>query len=445
MQLVLLGTSHQTASVDVREKLSFTEHQLLPALGRLLDQPGILEGVILSTCNRTEIYAVAADPESARAMLTAWWCAEKRVTSETLDAYGYFYAHEDVIRHLHRVAAGVDSLIVGEGQILAQVKSALATAQQYDAAGQYLEALFQQAIKVGKAVRSETNIGRGSVSVSSAAVEVASAHLGDLNEKIVLIYGAGKMSSHTIKALLGRGAKHVYIVNRTLERAQETAARLGGEALSLDGGRMLHAVADVIICCTSAPHDLISPSHSPAVPGKTRLLIDIAVPRNIDPALAEMPGVRVIDLDGLEAVAKHNREERANQIIDAEVLIERQVRDFISRLASFEVVPTIQAFTEHLDALAEDEVENFLDRHSALLARDPRAALERFAHQLISRVVHPPVARLKTFGAGEQTSHAAGLARLFDLEVEDATQRYLRKRLPQWQRARSLAGESLVD
>ncbi len=445
MQLVLLGTSHQTASVDVREKLTFTDHQMLPALGRLLDQPGILEGVILSTCNRTEIYAVAADPESARATLAAWWCAEKRTSIETLNAYGYFYSHEDVIRHLHRVAAGVDSLIVGEGQILAQVKAALAAAQQNDAAGQYLEALFQQAIKVGKAVRSETNIGRGSVSVSSAAVEVASEHLGDLNEKIVLIYGAGKMSSHTIKCLLGRGAKHVYIVNRTLERAQETAARLGGEALSMDAGRMLHAVADVIICCTSAPHYLINPANYPAVPGKTRLLIDIAVPRNIDPALAEVRGVRVIDLDGLEAVAKHNREERANQIIDAEVLIERQVREFISRLASFEVVPTIQAFTEHLENLAADEVELFLERHVGLMARDPRAALERFAHHLIGRVVHPPVARLKTFDSEEQTTHAAGLARLFDLEVEDATQRYLRKRLPQWERARSLAGDSLVD
>jgi glutamyl-tRNA reductase len=253
------------------------------------------------------------------------------------------------------------------------------------------------------------------------------------------------MSSHTIKCLLQRGAKHVYVVNRTLERAQEAAARLGGEALSMEQGRMLHAVADVIICCTSAPHYLIGPANYPAVPGKSRLLIDIAVPRNIDPALAETPGVHVIDLDGLEAVARHNREERATMIIDAEVMIERQVKDSVARLASFEVAPTIQAFTQHLEGLAADEVENFLERHASLMLRDPRAALERFAHHMIGRVIHPPVARLKTFDADEQTAHAASLARLFDLEVEDATQRYLRKRIPQWERARSLAGEPVVD
>ena len=445
MHVVLLGTSHQTARVDIREKLSFSERQVPGALARLLDCPGILEAVILSTCNRTELYAVTPDPEQARDVLREFWCREKHVDIELLDAYGYFYVHEDAIRHLHRVAAGVDSLIVGEGQILAQVKGALAESQQVDAAGQYLESLFQQAIKVGKCVRNETNIGRGSVSVSSAAVEVAAEHLGDLQERIVLIYGAGKMSSHTIKALLTRGAKHVYIVNRTFERAQEAAKRLGCEALSLDDGRMLHAVADVIICCTSAPHYLLHPGNYPAVPGRSRLLIDIAVPRNIDPALAEMPGVRVIDLDGLEAVARHNREERANLIIDAEVLIERQVRDFISRLASFQVVPTIQAFTEHLEHLAADEIANFMERHTGLMQRDPRAALERFAHHLVGRITHPPVARLKTLDGQEQTSHAAALARLFDLEVEDATQRYLRKRLPQCQRVRSLLEDALLD
>jgi glutamyl-tRNA reductase len=441
MQLVLLGTSHQTASVEIREKLSFSERQAQAALARVLACPGITEAVILSTCNRTEIYAVAQAPESAREALTAFWCGQKGVSPDILAAYGYYYVHEDAIRHLHRVAAGVDSLIVGEGQILAQVKGALAEAQAVDAAGQYLEALFQQAIKVGKGVRTETNIGRGSVSVSSAAVEVAATHLGDLRDRIVLIYGAGKMSSHTIKALFGRGAKHVYIVNRTLERAREAAVRLGGEALSLDEGRLLHAVADVIICCTSAPHYLLHPGNYPAVPGRQRLLIDIAVPRNIDPSLADMPGVRVIDLDGLEAVARHNREERAHQIIDAEVLIERHVSEFISRLASFQVVPTIQAFTEHLEGLVSDELASFAERHAGLLQRDPRAALERFAHHLIGRVIHPPVARLKTLDADDQTSHAAALARLFDLEVEDATQRYLRKRNPAWRQL----GESVLD
>ncbi|MEB3197378.1 MAG: glutamyl-tRNA reductase [Candidatus Sericytochromatia bacterium] len=445
MQLVLLGTSHQTASVDIREKLSFTDRQAEAALARLLGCTGILEGVILSTCNRTEIYAVTPDPDAARATLREFWCREKRVEQGLLDAYGYFYVHEDAIRHLHRVAAGIDSLIVGEGQILAQVKAALSESQRLDAAGQYLEALFQQAIKVGKGVRTETNIGRGSVSVSSAAVDMAAAKLGDLQDRIVLIYGAGKMSSHTIKALTQRGAQHVYIVNRTFERAQEAARRLGCEALSLEDGRMLHAVADVIICCTSAPHYLLGPNNYPAVPGRARMLIDIAVPRNIDPALAEVPGVTLIDLDGLEAVARHNREERANLIIDAEVLIEAQVKDFISRLASFQVVPTIQAFTEHFERLAADEISIFLERQPGLLHRDPRAALERFAHHLLGRLTHPPVARLKTLDTNERTSHAAALARLFDLEVEDATQRYLRKRIPQRDKARSNAGESLID
>ncbi|MEB3284007.1 MAG: glutamyl-tRNA reductase [Candidatus Sericytochromatia bacterium] len=445
MHVVLLGTSHQTASVEIREKLSFSDRHVSGAVLRMLELPGILEGVILSTCNRTELYAVTPDPERAREVLSEFWRTEKQVDPALLVEYGYFYVHEEAIRHLHRVATGIDSLIVGEGQILAQVKAALAESQQVDAAGQYLESLFQQAIRVGKRVRSETNIGRGSVSVSSAAVEVAAEYLGDLQARIVLIYGAGKMSSHTIKALIGRGAKHVYIVNRTFERAQEAARRLGCEALSLEDGRMLHAVADVIICCTSAPHYLLHPGNYPAVPGRSRLLIDIAVPRNIDPALAEMSGVRVIDLDGLEAVARHNREERANLIVDAELMIEHQVRDFIARLASFEVVPTIQSFHEHLERTAAEEMVSFFERHQNLLQRDPRAAIERFAHQLMGRVSHLPVARLKNLDGVEQTGHAAALARLFDLEVEDATQRYLRKRLPQSQRVRPLLEDALLD
>jgi glutamyl-tRNA reductase len=442
MHVVVLGTSHQAASVDVREKLSFSERQVIPALGRLLAQPGIMEAAILSTCNRTEIYAVAEDVEAARETLGRFWQAEKHFPDDMLGAYAYFYAQEDALRHLHRVTAGLDSLIVGEGQILAQVKAALAISQQCDAAGQYLEMLFQQAIKAGKQVRTETNIGRGSVSVSSAAVEVACKQLGDLRDRIVLIYGAGKMSSHTIKALFQRGARHVYIVNRTLERAQEAASRLGGEAVSMEAGRMLHAVADVIICCTSAPHYLIGPENYPRVPGnRQRLLIDIAVPRNIDPALAGMPGVHVIDLDGLEAVARSNRQERESQIIDAEVMIDKNLDDFMSRLASFQTVPTIQAFTGHMEAVANDELADFLERHAGLLERDPRAALERFKQLLVGRLMHPPIVRLKTLDHDEQVGHAAALARLFDLEVEDATQRYLRKRLPQREKALQ-AGEA---
>lgn len=441
MHVVVLGCSHQTASVEIREKLSFSERQVIPALGRLLESPLVLEGVILSTCNRTEIYALVTDPDAARDVVADFWCAEKKVSREFLGEYGYFYVHEDAMRHLHRVTAGIDSLIVGESQILAQVKAALAASSQVDAAGKFLTTLFQQAIKVGKQIRTVTNIGRGSVSVSSAAVEVATKRLGDLNDKIVLIYGAGKMSAHTIKALFQRGAQHVYIVNRTLERAQETAARLGGEAIDMEVGRMLHAVADVIIVCTSAPHYLIRPDNYPVVPGKERLLIDISVPRNVDPALDGMPGIHVVDLDGLEAVARSNREERANQIIDAEVLIEDHLKEYASRLASFQVVPTIQAFNAHVETSVADELADFLERHAALLERDPKAALERFAHALTGKLTHAPVANLKALDPDEQTAHAGALADLFGLEVEDATQQYLRKRLPQREKARQMAGE----
>jgi glutamyl-tRNA reductase len=428
MHIVVLGISHQTASVEIREKLSFSERQLIPALGRLLTDPTMLEGVILSTCNRTEIYALTTDPEGAKESLREFWRSEKQRAQVSFESYSYYHTDEDALRHLHRVTSGLDSLIVGEGQILAQVKAGLAAAQQCDAAGQFLLTAFQQAIKAGKQVRTETHIGRGSVSVSSAAVEVAVKHLGDLQDKIVLIYGAGKMSAHTIKALLQRGAQHVYIVNRTLERAQETASRIGGEALSMEEGRMLHAAADVIICCTSAPHYLLKRDNYPVVPGKKRLLIDIAVPRNIDPALDALPGVAVIDLDGLEAVAKHNRDERVNQIVDAEVMIEAHLKDYMSRLASFQTVPTIHAFTTHMEDVAADELASFLARHAGLLERDPKAALERFARQLTGRVMHLPVVRLRQLDPDEQTQHAGAIARLYDLKVECATERYLRKR-----------------
>lgn len=432
MRILMCGLDHASAGLAVRERFAFGDAALDAALAALAAQPDVLEAAVLSTCNRTELYAVVTSEEAGRAALLDFALTAGGEAARHLR----FRVEAAAVEHLFRVAAGLESQILGEGQILAQVKAALAISQQCDAAGQYLEMLFQQAIKAGKQVRTETNIGRGSVSVSSAAVEVACKQLGDLRDRIVLIYGAGKMSSHTIKALFQRGARHVYIVNRTLERAQEAANRLGGEAVSMEAGRMLHAVADVIICCTSAPHYLIGPENYPRVPGnRQRLLIDIAVPRNIDPALAEMPGVHVIDLDGLEAVARSNRAERESQIIDAEVMIEKNLADFTSRLASFQTVPTIQAFTGAMEALATDELEDFLERNGGLLERDPRAALERFKQLLVARLMHPPIVRLKTLDADEQVGHAAALARLFDLEVEDATQRYLRKRLPQREKA----------
>lgn len=441
MHVVVLGCSHQTASVEIREKVSFQERQLVPALGRLLEHPLILEAVILSTCNRTEIYALTTDVEGARDVLGAFWMTERKFPLEVLSEYSYFYVHEDAMRHLHRVTAGIDSLIVGESQILAQVKGALAASQLCEASGKFLSTLVQQAIKVGKQVRTETNIGRGSVSVSSAAVEVAVKRLGDLKDKICLVYGAGKMGEHTVKALLQRGAQHVYIVNRTIERAREAAERLGGEAIDLEVGRMLHAVADVIVVCTSAPGYLIRPDNYPVVPGKARLLIDISVPRNVDPALDGMPGIHVVDLDGLEAVARTNRAERQNQIVDAERLIDTHLEAYMARLVSFQVVPTIQAFSAHLESEAATELADFFERHGALLERDPKAALERFAHSLVGRMMHPPLVRLKALEAEEQTAHAEAIATLFGLEVEDATQQYLRKRRPALDKARQMAEE----
>lgn len=435
MKVLVLGVSHLTASVDIRERLSFTERQALAALGKLLRDPAFLEGVVLSTCNRTEIYVLAAEGADAEVALKGFWASEKRLDLATIHPYLYCYSGDDAVRHLLRVTAGLDSLIVGEGQILAQVKAALSQAQAVDAAGQYLEALFQQAIKAGKHVRTTTDLGRGSVSVSSAAVELATRHFGSLDDRIVLIYGAGKMSAHTVRALFQRGARHVYIVNRTLERAQEVASRLGGEAIDLEKGAMLHAVADVVICCTSAPHHLISPANYPRVPGRERLLIDIAVPRNIDPALDGAPGVRVVDLDGLEAVAKRNREARSGAIVDAELLVENHLRELASKLATFQAVPTIHAFQAKLVSAVEEASDEFLAQHGPLLERDPAAGLARFAAALVGRLGHEPIARLKALSPNEQMGHAAALAQLFGLEVEDPTERYLRKRLPERQRA----------
>lgn len=435
MHVVLLGISHQTASVDIREKLSFSEQQIPVLLSRMLGCPGVLEAVVLSTCNRTEIYALVPQLDMARPALINFWAAERGFDAVTLRDHSYFHADEDAIKHLHRVTAGVDSLIVGESQILAQVKAALSTSQEVDASGKFLDALFQQAIKTGKQIRTETSIDRGSVSVSSAAVEVASDTLGSLTDKIVLVYGAGKMSAHTIKAMRQKGAERIYIANRTFERAREAACTLGGEAVTMETARALHEEADVIIACTSSPAYILTRESFAPASGKPRLLIDIAVPRNIDPALAATPGVRIIDLDGLETVAASNREARAKQIVDAEVLIEENLAAFMSRMASFQMVPTIQSFREQMSTLATDEVSEFLAKNQALLERDPRAALERFAHALMGRVMHSPIVNLKSLDLEEQAPHAEALARLFGLEVEDATETYLKKRLPERRKA----------
>ena len=331
MPLFATGLNHTTATISLRERLAVREAEVPEVMAALRDQPGVEEVVLISTCNRVEIYAAGPEPQSVLPYLDSRFGLGPDVSKL------YRHVGDEAARHLFRVVSGLDSMVLGETEIFGQVKTAYAKAQEVGATARTLNKLFQHAFRVGKHVRTSTHIQQGATSVGGAAVELAEKIFGELRDSTVMILGAGEMSRRTAQSLQSRGARSVIVANRTHERAVELAAEMGGRAVHYDAWPEEVKIVDVIISSTSAPHHVITPDHVRAAlrrrQGRPLFLIDIAVPRDIDPACGEFDDVYLYNVDHLEGMASEARARREKEILRCEKIIDGEVTTISRQLA----------------------------------------------------------------------------------------------------------------
>ncbi len=424
MHIVVVGLNHKVAPVEVRERLAFTKTALEEALARLRPSDGSCpyapEGVILSTCNRLEVYVLAPSLADGQRAVCRFLEDCHGEPQETFRPYLYTYADEDAVAHLFSVAAGLDSMVLGESQILGQVTEAMERALAYGAAGKVLAALFRHAVETGKRARTETAIGRGATSVSHVAVELAQKIFGDLSACHVLLVGAGEMAELAARALVAYGAGSLSILNRTRERAERLAAEFGARALGWE--RLEEALwwADIIIASTGAPHAIFRPENVGRALFMRRnrplFFIDIAVPRNVDPEVARLEGVYLYDIDDLRAVVEASLAERRREVPKVEAIVAEQQREFMAWFRSLDVVPLIVQLREQAERVGQAELERALRRLEGLSDRE-RKVVEMMAHRIVNKILHRPIVRLKERAAEREGYQYAEVIRdLFGLD-----------------------------
>ncbi len=399
MALIVAGVSHHTAPIGVRERLAVPATEARDVLAAIRNRSGAHEAVILSTCNRTEVYAVEGDGDATPAV---WSVLTERLGEPALP-YGAVRRDRDAVAHLYRVASGLDSMILGEPQIQGQVRDAWEVSRAES--GVILNRLFQSALLVASRVRTETAVGRGAASVSSAAVQLAKKIFGALTGRHAMIIGAGDMAEVALKCLLDEGVRAAVVANRTLARAEELALRYGAVALHYDDcWTRLHEV-DVLICSTAAPHTVVKREQVlPAlgVRGDRPLcILDIALPRDVDPAVGRLENVFLYDLDDLRAVADANLERRRQELPSAEQVIEQEVETYWKWRTGLVAVPVLKAFRDHMDHLREEEVAHLMRRLAHLPPGD-REAVEHFSRALMNKMLHEPTVRLRAAAANGQ-------------------------------------------
>jgi len=419
---IVIGLNHRTAPVEVREKLSFSNEQAREFLLKLRSKPGVSAVVLLSTCNRTEFYMYFTK-EIARTAVIEALCRRAGLEFSELKRYLYVYTENDCVRHLFRVAAGLDSMVLGETQVLGQVKDAYQLALQTGTTGSYFNALFQQAIAVGKRVRTETGIDQNPVSVSYAAVELAKQNLGSIEGRKVLVVGAGKMSELTVKHLVANGVSGVIVSNRSFDRAEELASRFGGRAVHFGELYRCMEEADIVISCTGATHYVIHAREMAEVMarrgGAKIFMIDIAVPRDIEPEVGTLPGVALFDIDALKEVVDGNLAERRRIAAEAEKIIEEEVESFRRRQAEQAVIPTVVALKKLGDEIKQNELRRAFNRLGDLTEYE-RKVITSLANSIANQLLHEPVRRLKDLALTSQgLVYAEAIQELFKLDVKE--------------------------
>ena len=425
MPVVVVGLNHNSAPVDLLEQLAVPDDDLPKALHQLLTYQHVLEGAVLSTCNRIEVYAVVSKFHGGAQDLRNFLAEFRHVAPEDFSDRLYTYHDDAAIRHLFRVAAGVDSMIVGESEILGQVRRAFAAAQEEGAVQRVLGSAFRKALRAGKRARTETGIGRNPVSISSAAVELArKAFDGDtLAGKQVAVVGAGKMGRLAAQALAAAGASDVTVVNRSEERAQELADAFGATPVPLEAlGEVLER-SDIVITSTTAPEtivepDLVADAVSRRPKGKTLFFVDIAVPRDVDPAVADIEGVVLRDIDDLRGVVDASIGNRLSELSKVEDVISEEVASFLDWQRSSEIAPTIAELVAWAEKVRSEEFERLA---SADLTPEQRVQLERATKKIVARLLHPALEKAKELASSKQGhTYLTALRELFELDDEDS-------------------------
>ncbi len=419
MIILVVGLNHKTAPVEVRERLAFPAETLGPALAAL--RAYVAEGVILSTCNRTEVYGLVGHVPTGAANLRRFLADFHRVPQADFEPYLYTLEHLDAVRHLFAVASGLDSMVLGEHQILGQVRRALEAARAAGTAGPILDALFRHAVHTGKRARTETDIGKSPTSVGSVAVALARQVLGDLSGRTVLVVGAGKMGEATCRALREAGADRVLVVNRTFRRAAALAAQLGGRAQAWARLPGALEAADIVVTSTGSVRPVVRPRLVRAVlsrrPGRPLVFIDIAVPRDVDPAVRGLPGVAVYDIDDLEGLCAAGRREREQEVALVEAIVAEEVASFTEWWRGRQILPTILALRRRAEAVRDAEVRRALRRLGGL-SEEEQGVVRAMADAIINKLLHEPLARMKA--SADAGYYAEMVRRVFGLDEAEA-------------------------
>lgn len=420
MNLQLIGVNHKTAPIEVRERLAITESRLPDALQRLVQHPGVDEGLILSTCNRVELLTRT---ENGGADLRGFLHDYFRLDPAQLEQYLYEYHEREAIRHLFRVTASLDSMVVGEPQILGQVKEAYATARAVGAISSQLDLLLTRAFAVAKRVRTETAVGSSAVSIASVAVELAKKIFGSLKGKHVFLVGAGKMSELAARHLQAHGAASIFVANRTYERATRLAAKFGGQAIRFDDIYDTCDRADIVITSTGAPVAIFHRQHGELFLARRKnrpmFFIDIAVPRDVDPEMNKLDGIFVYDIDDLQQAVVSHVADRRKEAERAEGIIYAEVERFLGRLQTLDVVPTIVSLQDHLETIRQAEIDRVRGRLGPL-SPEQELAVETLTRGIINKIMHTPISTLKTAAReSEATTVIDVVRRLFNLQERE--------------------------
>ncbi len=423
MGIIVVGLSHKTAPIEVREKLNFPETTLPDALRKLMTYEGIRESLIVSTCNRVEIYASV--PDSARGIdrIKQFISDYHGLSREALEQSLYVYPDAQGVRHTFRVASSLDSMVVGEAQILGQLKDAFDVALKTKTTSTILNKLIKKSISVAKRVRTETRLAEGAVSISSAAVELAKKIFGDLAGKTVMLLGAGEMAELAAQHLLGNGVKNIMVANRTFERAEELAKEFKGDAIRFEHFPDSLVMVDILICATGAPNYVVKRDMVTRAIKERRhkpiFMIDISNPRNIDPEVDKADNVYLYDIDDLQSKVDVNTEGRAKEAAKAEELISQEVETYLQWERALDAVPTIVDLREKVEDIRKRELDKTLDSLNGV-SDDQKRAVEAMSQAIVNKLLHAPLVVLKQAAStpGEGDSTIAIARRLFNLDKE---------------------------
>src|SRR4051794_28526453 len=423
-ELLLLGISHKTAPVALRERLALTQAQAERFLREASTLPEVREAAVISTCNRTELYLVVGDSVVAESAVLGLMANRAGIRPTELADVIYSPRNCDAARQLFRVASGLESMIVGESEVQGQVRRAYEAALEAGVTGPLTNRLFTSALTTGKRVRAETGIARGRASISGAAVALAEDVMGALEPRHVVIVGAGETSELTAQALAAKGVRTVFVANRHAARARSVAAKFGGAVVSLDALPAQLAAADIVVASTSSPHPIVGSEELADVlrdrEDRPLVLIDIAVPRDIDPACGDLPGVTLYDIDDLQGVVARTLEVRGAEAASAEMIVEEEISRFASVLGGMEVLPTVAALRAHADAIVDQVLAENAGKWESASPRDLNR-VEAVARAAVNRLLHEPTIRLRAMGAGSSHGRLALLRELFGLERDDAS------------------------